>query len=1349
MGGRFTNRIICAVTLAVFLMTSVMPSYAQSMRVLPVPGTLVNLSPSFNPSVFKGIKVYPNNPLRLDFILDKGDDHAGDPLDLSNAGNTQRLIKYFLASLTVPEKDLWVNLSPYEKDRIIPDAFGQTEMGRDLLAQDYILKQITSSLLYPEGETGKKFWARVYKETYEKFGTTDIPVDTFNKVWIMPDKAVVYENAQAATAYIVNSHLKVMLETDYLALEKNDNRQYAGRDKSRPYVQASVNGGGSLLSADGQASMNVGGNVSSPSGPASVNGGGSLLSAAGQASMNAGVNVSSADGPASVNGGGSLLSAAVQVSVNGGGSLLSADGQASMNVGGNVSSPSGPAFVNGVGSLLSADGQSSMNVGAQFIAPSDMAKQILRDIIIPILEKEVNEGQNFAQLRQVYQSLILAAWYKKKIKESLLSQVYVDKNKIQGTKYPDSLFAADSSHPAFTDPEQIWQQYVAAFKKGAFNLVKEERDAVSAELIPRKYFSGGFSAQDRVMSAAMKVTTDFSEVPESAGTNQSILRVLLQKLSGRFREEKKQAQEDGQGGHIAAGQIPRAQAMRKDASQSLAGDGTEIMRIEAQDIGERVSDWVWLARKAGRGYFLKAKDRISVQRELLNFWIAKELGANVPGIYQVNTKDVLAVPSVAAGLLNQSGSSDRLAADLRADVDQMTIKDLNQPDSSGLEELLVYLLFTGSTDFDFQGARNLSTKRIAGRDRYILYNLDLSNHDLWGKLNIHGRIDIESAFEFFWDYQIEKLDLKRLDHALHRMNTIMPEALRAAAKARGMDGIQIYAERLQARKKMCFEVIIAGLNALPPSPKAEALKKIARKYLRPQGPDADQDGRQADSSMLQVLRNNPSFHLDSDGDVSRIFSASSQSQDGIAGTERFQVLVQRDGQWSFNSGHQVEDGILIRGSTVEWTPVHWRKNAATISFYFYTAPMAGAKVEVSGVDSDPVVSLKMDRDVMAINIETSVYRGIERQFMAEQPEFWRAILNGEYGFKLLPAPAVRTVVVAPKHVFADRKVLLSQENVEYLKSLFSQMRQNTKGENIFLTTALILMEAIGSHSEKPFMKLTRLNDYAKDLRAGEDAIIRNFLKACEEDEEIIPKVYRKYSSVFRGIIKNGEFPWLALVVFSLRTGRLSDMTGYSGFSAAVDGSFLDYAPGAPSPGTSFVLQMTERVEASRFRNQFKHLSASEVDAVVKKLPETFMAFPLTKACLARIQFLSDEQSPLFHAISDVYQAGLDGKILRESDLEGIVDRWRLTKGFMGEEKIIRVIVEHISKGSDAAQDSGPGGIDLTADRAPLEVRNSGEGINLKVDAAMLEQMQNAPGFIPVIMNVLPMTDLKVFLGEKK
>ncbi|OGW97884.1 MAG: hypothetical protein A2Z81_04160, partial [Omnitrophica WOR_2 bacterium GWA2_45_18] len=105
---------------------------------------------------------------------------------------------------------------------------------------------------------------------------------------------------------------------------------------------------------------------------------------------------------------------------------------------------------------------------------------IIREIIIPEIEKEVNEGKNFAPLRQIYYSLILAKWYKETVKNSLLSKVYVDQNKITGVNLDD---------PAMR--EKIYDRYMEAYKKGVYDYIKEDYDAVSQEVIPRKYFSGG------------------------------------------------------------------------------------------------------------------------------------------------------------------------------------------------------------------------------------------------------------------------------------------------------------------------------------------------------------------------------------------------------------------------------------------------------------------------------------------------------------------------------------------------------------------------------------------------------------------------------------------------------------------------------------------------------------------------------------------------------------------------------------------------------------------------------------------------------------------------------------------
>lgn len=348
----------------VFLITGVVTprtlAAAQEILNLPAPGSQVSLSPVFIPPLLKGIKVYPNDPLRLDFILDKGDiDNTHQNLE----SDTNRLIKYFLASLTIPEKDLWVNLSPYEKDRIVPEAFGETEMGRDLLAQDYILKQITASVIYPEGEVGKKFWDKVYAEALIRYGTTDIPVDTFNKVWIVPEKATVYENENAV--FVVDTKLKVMLESDYLTREMENSRTTLGGRQEDLFFE-------------------------------------------------------------------------------------------------NVIDPAMPHEREA----------SAIDQG--------IAKNVLREVVIPILEQEVNAGKNFASLRQVYHSLILATWYKRKIKESILGQAYVDRQKTSGVNITHK-----------NEKEKIWEQYVQAFKKGAFNFIKEEYDAAALMTIPRKYFSGG------------------------------------------------------------------------------------------------------------------------------------------------------------------------------------------------------------------------------------------------------------------------------------------------------------------------------------------------------------------------------------------------------------------------------------------------------------------------------------------------------------------------------------------------------------------------------------------------------------------------------------------------------------------------------------------------------------------------------------------------------------------------------------------------------------------------------------------------------------------------------------------
>jgi hypothetical protein len=57
-----------------------------------------------------------------------------------------------------------------------------------------------------------------------------------------------------------------------------------------------------------------------------------------------------------------------------------------------------------------------------------------------------------------------------------------------------------------------------------------------------------------------------------------------------------------------------------------------------------------------------------------------------------------------------------------------------------------------------------------------------------------------------------------------------------------------------------------------------------------------------------------------------------------------------------------------------------------------------------------------------------------------------------------------------------------------------------------------------------------------------------------------------------------------------------------------------------------------------------------------------------------------------------------------------------------------------------------GGIDLSRANNVLQTQNNNGEIKFHIDPAMLKQLQNAPGFVPVIISIRPMTDLRRFLG---
>jgi hypothetical protein len=334
------------------------------------PGQPVELSSMHQEPCLKSVRLDPDHPTRLEFFIDSAD---SDSVDSETA---LRLVRYFMAGLTVPAQALWVNLSPYEPDRILPQALAATDMGVDMLLQDYELKQISASLTHPDTPTGEAYWC-------VENGKSKIE-NTLDKVWIVADKPAVYEYPQGVQAVIASARLAVMAEEEYLGQRR------------------------------------------------------------------------------------------------------------------------GP-----------------LDPGA--------GNEALRERILPELIEDVNYGQRFSRLRQMYHSLILAEWFKEKFKASFYRH-YIDQTRIAGIDTRDSRMR-----------DAVYQVYVEAFEANAYDVIRRQSDGSR-----RRYAAGGItisSAVERRLTPPDRVyegrpyryVVDMADIQVSApatgvGAGSSALRKLL--LSG-------------------------------------------------------------------------------------------------------------------------------------------------------------------------------------------------------------------------------------------------------------------------------------------------------------------------------------------------------------------------------------------------------------------------------------------------------------------------------------------------------------------------------------------------------------------------------------------------------------------------------------------------------------------------------------------------------------------------------------------------------------------------------------------------------------------------------------------------
>jgi hypothetical protein len=197
---------------------------------LPLDRT-VPLGIESEPPRLLGICVRPSDPEWLLPLYTK----AGLDIGSEEWERLKKLfLSYFYTNLALPGDDLHVNLSTFQKDRMMPRNVAQTELGRMLAEQDCVLKQVTASILHPNHPAGRRYWDEI--EVLSKRIGNNGPVELWQKVWIVAGSATLQQKDGGKEFWqavppgydirledwcgaISECTMSVLCETDYLALQ--------------------------------------------------------------------------------------------------------------------------------------------------------------------------------------------------------------------------------------------------------------------------------------------------------------------------------------------------------------------------------------------------------------------------------------------------------------------------------------------------------------------------------------------------------------------------------------------------------------------------------------------------------------------------------------------------------------------------------------------------------------------------------------------------------------------------------------------------------------------------------------------------------------------------------------------------------------------------------------------------------------------------------------------------------------------------------------------------------------------------------------------------------------------------
>lgn len=115
------------------------------------------------------------------------------------------------------------------------------------------------------------------------------------------------------------------------------------------------------------------------------------------------------------------------------------------------------------------------------------AMELEEESVLPLVVKEVNSGQDYLDLRQVYVSLALAQWYKEHAGDQHVFSNFIDSSNLIGLE-----------SEATWNSEDIWLEYVKSYEEGEYRCEKTHTYRTKGYIVTETnvYISGGVDFGD-------------------------------------------------------------------------------------------------------------------------------------------------------------------------------------------------------------------------------------------------------------------------------------------------------------------------------------------------------------------------------------------------------------------------------------------------------------------------------------------------------------------------------------------------------------------------------------------------------------------------------------------------------------------------------------------------------------------------------------------------------------------------------------------------------------------------------------------------------------------------------------